>query len=304
MRLIINMLRVPNLLIIALTFYVLRYLVFFPVYREYSVLPGMTSVLYLLLVVSTILIAASGYISNDCFDVRSDRINKPGKHYIGELVKPGQALSMAILLSAFAIVLAILISVIMTNWLPAFLLFLATGVAWWYAVSLKRSFIWGNIAVSCMTAGTIAMAWLIENQFVKGPDEAIEKITGIVTAISIFAFLLSLLREIVKDTEDIEGDLLIHCRSIPIVKGIAFTKSVLAILAAITVSMLLITQINLAQASKTAAVVCLAIVVELPLVIFIIKLRKAISKTDYHRLSQLLKWIMVGGLLSIAAYNL
>ena len=83
MRTIFSMLRVPNLLIIALTFLLLRYLVFIPVYSGFSINPGMGSLHYMLMITATLLIAAAGYISNDYFDVITDRFNKPDKQYIG-----------------------------------------------------------------------------------------------------------------------------------------------------------------------------------------------------------------------------
>lgn len=301
MRTVLHMLRVPNLLIIALTFLMLRYLVFIPVYSAYSINAGMGTIHFIIMIVSTVLIAAAGYISNDYFDVASDRVNKPGKQYIGNQITPGSALATALFFSLAAFFLAIWLSMAIKSWLPATLLIVALAVVWWYAIQLKKSFLWGNLAVSCMTAGTIAMAWLIERQCSQIPTEPSGMITLIITAISIFAFLLSLLREILKDIEDVEGDKLIHCRSLPIVRGIPFTKATLLFFSSITLILLVIAQVYLLQSSGYFAVAWLLICVELPLVYFAITLRKAVVKTDYHKLSTLLKWIMVGGILTMVA---
>jgi len=301
MRTIFIMLRVPNLLIIALTFLLLRYLIFIPVYNSYSIISEMASMYYMLMITVTILIAVAGYISNDYFDVVTDSVNKPHKQYIGLQITARSALAAAFLSSLLASVLGIWLSVLMRSWLPGILFLLALTVAWWYALQLKKSFIWGNIAVAGMSAGTIAMAWLVENQASQVADKPFRIITGIVTAISIFAFLLSLLREIVKDMEDMEGDRLIHCKSIPIVKGIPFTKTLLLILAVITFILLIIAQIYLVQFSRFIAVGWLLIFVEFPLMYFIKSLKSAKIKADYHKLSTLLKWIMLGGLGSIIA---
>lgn len=301
MRTIFNMLRVPNLLIIASTFLLLRYLVFIPVYQAYSMAPEMGSLLYLLMITATILIAASGYISNDYFDVVTDRINKPDKQYIGVQITAGSALAAALSLSIFAIALAIWLTILMQNWLPAVILIIALAVAWWYAFQLKKSLLWGNIAVAGMSAGTIAMAWMIENQCSQVQGEPFRIITGIITAISLFAFLLSLQREIVKDIEDIKGDRLINCKSLPIVKGIPFTKTILLSITIITFILLIIAQIYLVQLSRIIAVVWLLICVEIPLMYFLMSLTSSKIKSDYHKLSTLLKWIMLGGMGSIIA---
>jgi len=301
MRTIFNILRVPNLIIIALTFLLLRYLVFLPVYSFYSVKAGMGSLHYLLMITATILIAAAGYISNDYFDVATDRINKPGKQYVNIKIPAGSVLSMALVLSLLAIILAIALSISIKSSLPALLLLFALAVAWWYAMKLKKSLMWGNIAVACMSAGTIAMAWLIENQYSHIGDEPSRIITGIITAITVFAFLLSLLREIIKDLEDIEGDKLINCRSLPIVKGIPFTKTIVLMLSEITLILLLISQLYLLEFSKYAAALWVLIGVEIPLILFLVKLKKADEKFDFHKLSQILKWIMLGGMGTIVA---
>lgn len=301
MRTIVNMLRVPNLLIIALTFLLLRYLVFIPVYSAYSVIAGMGSLHYLLMITATILIAAAGYISNDCFDVATDRINKPEKLYIGIRIPTGSALAMALILSFFAIILTIALSVFIRSLVPAALLLCALAIAWWYALKLKKSLLWGNIAVAGMSAGTVAMAWIIELQITQVPAGPFKIITGIIAAISIFAFLLSLMREIIKDVEDIEGDSLIKCRSMPIVKGILFTKALVLMLSLFTLVLLLIAQLILLESSIYLAAIWLLICVEIPLIFFLAALKKADKKADFHKLSTTLKWIMLGGIATIVA---
>lgn len=301
MRTIFTMLRVPNLLIIALTFLLLRYLVFIPVYSTYSIHPGMDSLSYLIMITATILIAAAGYISNDYFDVATDRINKPQKQYIGIHFTPGSTFAIALFFSFFSTVLAIWLAMIIRSWLPAVLLLSALIVAWWYALKLKKSLMWGNLAVASMSAGTIAMAWIIENQFSQVSGEPFRLITGIITFITIFAFLLSLLREIVKDIEDIEGDRLINCKSLPIVKGIAFTKATLLTISVTTLILLLVAQAYLLTHIRILAAIWLLIAVEIPFVYFLIKLGKADKKVDFHKLSSMLKWIMLGGMATIVA---
>lgn len=272
-----------------------------PVYARYSVSFGMDTLSFLLMVTSTILIAAAGYIVNDYFDIETDRINKPGKQSIDSRITPGTLLATSLLFSVIALILAIRLTLNLKIWIAEALLITALVVAWWYAVLLKKSLLWGNIAVSCMSAGTIAMAWIVESEASKSPAEASEHITRIIIAVSVFALLLSLLREIIKDIEDMEGDKLIKCRSLPIVKGIAFTKSALYIIAVITLILILVTQYLLLQSNKFTAAGWLLCFVQIPLIIFIRNLVKAKIKSDYHTLSTLLKWIMLGGLCTLVA---
>lgn len=301
MRAIIQMFRVPNLLIIVLTFLFLRYFLFIPVYSHYSIQLGMSKFDFFLMVVSTILIAAAGYMINDVFDIETDQINKPEKQYINRIITNRTAFICSLLLSLTALGLSIWLTVHLKIWIAAALLITALIVAWWYAVFLKKSLLWGNLAVSCMSAGTIAMAWIIENQSAQIPSEAALVITKIIISISIFAFLLSLMREIIKDMEDIEGDKLIKCRSLPIVKGISFTKFILYTISTFTLLLIVIIQFSLTDLSKLMAALWLFGFVEIPVLIFIRQLASARTKTNYHQLSLLLKWIMLGGLCTLIA---
>jgi len=295
------MLRIPNLLIIAFTFLLLRYLVFLPVYTAFDLEAGMGELNFLLMVTSTLLIAAAGYLSNDYFDIETDSINKPEKQHIGRGISAGSALAFSFVLSFVAVILAVFLTINIGSWIPASLLLFALFVSWWYAILLKKSFLWGNIAVSCMSAGTIAMAWLIEKQSSEVPQIASAIITSLIVGISLFAFLLSLMREIVKDIEDMDGDKLIGCQSVPLVKGIPFTTKLLYTFAAITFLFLLIAQFQLYQYSRFFAAIWLMVCVEIPLIYFILELRKAGTKQEFHKLSSLLKWIMLGGMSSIIA---
>lgn len=299
MRAIFNMLRVPNLLIIALTFFIVRYLVFIPVYAKYSIVPGMGNLQYSILIIITILIAAAGYIINDYSDIIADSVNKPAKQFIGKQITEGAALASSALLSFIAIIFSIWLSANLKNWLPVTFLLFALFVAWWYALQLKKTFVWGNIAVACMSAGTIALAWLIEKQVSPVPEKPAGIITSIVAAISIFAFLLSLMREIVKDIEDLEGDRLMQCHSLPIEKGIPYTKTIVSALAVLTILLLIIVQGYLLSSSGFITTGWLFIFVEVPLIYFGLGLKRAQKKADYQQLSTLLKWIMLGGIGSI-----
>lgn len=298
---ILYMLRIPNLLIIAFTFLLLRYLVFLSFYSAFDLEAGMGSLDFLLMVTATILIAAAGYLSNDYFDIETDSVNKPEKQHIGTKISQGSTLALSLLLSFAAMLLTVFLAFKIGSWIPAGLLLFALFVTWWYAMLLKKSFLWGNIAVSCMSAGTIAMAWIIEKQCSQIPQALSSIITNVIVGISVFAFLLSLMREIVKDIEDMEGDKVIGCHSVPLVKGISFTTKLLQTLAAVTFLFLLIAQVQLYQYSRYFAMLWLFVFVEIPIGYFLFKLNKAQSKIEFHKLSSLLKWIMLGGMGSIIA---
>lgn len=301
MRTIVNMLRIPNLLIIAFTLLLIRYFLFIPVYASAGIIPATTDLQYRLMIIATMLIAAAGYISNDYFDVIADCVNKPAKQYIGPRISGTTALAYAFILSTGSVAIAAWLAVSLQSLIPLLILATALAVAWWYAIHLKKSLLWGNIAVSCMSAGTIAMAWLIELTGSNLPGQASAVISRIVIAVGIFAFLLSLIREIVKDMEDVEGDRLLGCRSLPITIGIASTRKVLYVLSAVTAGLLIYTQVELIQGSRVIAAAWLMLAIEIPLLYFAIALGKSNTRNQFHKLSTLLKWIMLGGILTLIA---
>ena len=89
----IKLIRYPNLLIIVLTQYLFRYAIMIPILNIENIKPAFSDVDFALLVFSTILIAAAGYIINDYFDMRTDRINKPHKMIIGKYFSRRHCLS-------------------------------------------------------------------------------------------------------------------------------------------------------------------------------------------------------------------
>lgn len=299
MRLYFSMLRTANLLIIILTFLVLKHLVFVPIFDLYSVSEGLNYIQFSVMVTSTVLIAAAGYISNDYFDIQADLVNKPQKQYINRGMSAGKALAIAVLFSLFSILLSIWLSFTMHSMLPMLMLNTALIVSWWYAASLKRSMVWGNIAVSCLTAGTIVMAWIFEATCIQLPLQGSNYITLIVGAVSLFALLLTFIREVVKDMEDVEGDKVIGCKSLPIIKGSRYTKTVVYIVSFITIVLLASTQVLLLKQGFRVTTLYLMLFVELPIVWFMIKLRTTNNKAGFHYLSTSLKLIMLAGIFAV-----
>jgi len=263
----------------------------------------MDSVSFGLMVAITMIIAVAGYLGNDYFDIGIDRINRPDRPSVNGKLGGRFLLTTALMLSMLLIAGIVVLSFRMGMVIPALVLLLALGTVWWYAGILKKSFIWGNLAVSLMSSLTLGMAWFFEwlilNQ--KGTQLFETKsITQVSIGISFFAFLLSFKREIVKDMEDMEGDRLFGCRSLPIVKGIRSAKIVTWYLSFILLASLFYCQYWLLQQNFMMVAAWLILAVEVPIVIFMIQLRRAATTREFHRLSTLLKWIMVGGIASMA----
>jgi len=301
---IIRLIRLPNLLIIALTLYCFRYLVALPYYSIAGAGFQMDEISFALMVTVTMLIAVAGYLINDHYDREIDKINRPGRPSVSGSLPAASLPAMASLFSIASLAGMILLSIRMSSVIPALVLCTALITVWWYAMHLKKSLLWGNLAVAFMSSLTLGMAWLFEWMLmVRAATVSVDlnAISLIAFGITVFAFLLSLIREIIKDLEDLEGDRMFGCRSIPIVKGIRFTIRLVVILSMILFILLLVSQIYLIRHGMPVVAWWLAFAVEIPSGFFLYYLLHATARQDYHRLSSLLKWIMVGGIASMAA---
>jgi len=176
---------------------------------------------FYLLLISTLLIAAAGNIINDYFDVKADRVNKPKKLIIGKYIKRRWAIVMHWSFNLMGFILALYIGYELQNiWIPI-VSFLSINLLWFYSAYFKRKPLIGNVMVALLL-GVIPIYVLIFNEpnFFTLNDYLIVPIFYI----SILAFLMNLVRELVKDIQDVRGDLRLNAQTFPIKYGIKKTK--------------------------------------------------------------------------------
>ncbi|HLZ15388.1 MAG TPA: geranylgeranylglycerol-phosphate geranylgeranyltransferase [Cyclobacteriaceae bacterium] len=233
----------------------------------------------LVLSVSTITIAAGGYIINDYYDVKIDLINKPERVVIGKDVARRYALLSHSLLSMMGTALGFLL-----NWKIGVVNFFSAFLLWWYSNDLKRQPFIGNFVVALLTGLSIFLVNILYR--VHQP---------LVTIYALFAFAMTLVREVVKDAEDLKGDNSFGCRTLPIVWGIRKTKFFLySLLVVFFVSVIEINQFY-AQLPMYYFLTFLFV----PLVVWVIWLVRADTTKDFYRLSQWCKVIMLLGISSM-----
>lgn len=229
-----------NMVIIALTMYGLGW--FFDGLLG-SPSFGIQSLEFFLLVFSTTLIAAAGNIINDYFDVRADRINKPERLIIGKHVKRRIAIVTHVFINLIAFSIAVYLSVRMDTFGFAFIHLMSINMLWFYSMYFKRKFFIGNVMIAGLTAMVpLLVGYYYLHEIDTHPDlaknfndaliaiSAYYMVLVFTIAISGFAFVINLGREIVKDMEDIKGDEVLKARTIPIVLGIKSTRWVVTII--------------------------------------------------------------------------
>jgi 4-hydroxybenzoate polyprenyltransferase len=280
MRALPRLVRWPNLAIMLLSLVLVR---------GPLLLPGQplrTTVLaprFGLLVLAALLVAAAGYIINDYYDVKIDAINRPDRLVVGRVLRRRHAMLAHLLLSGVGVVLAAALS-----WRLGGVTLGAALLLWGYSARFKRIALVGNLSIAALTA---ALVLLPELQLLTGQRA--------VWLYALAAFLLTVVREIVKDIEDMRGDAQHDCRTLPLVWGVARSKWVagffLAWLGALVVGVVA----ELLALGRWPLAAWLLAFVALPMAWLGRLLWLADRQRHYRQLSAWCKGIMLAGVLSI-----
>ena len=324
----IKLIRLPNLLIIVLTQYAIRYAIIGPFLFKFS---GdmeidraglkMENLDFFLLSLSTVMVAAAGYIINDYFDVKVDRVNRPETILVGKHIKRRVAMGSHIVISSIAILIGVYLAYKIGNWQLALIQVLSVGALWYYSTMFKKQVLVGNVIVALLAGLVPLVAGLYElilqheysDETVNillfyleegTPFELIEYqlhrvLTGIlywVLGFSVFAFLSTVVREIIKDIEDYEGDKKYFSNTLAVVHGKQTAKVVAQVFTVIMIAAIGYLQYIQLQAKDTGSFMYFLFAIQAPLVYMIYKLQLAKEKKDFTKLSRYMKMVMLMGI--------
>lgn len=274
----LRLVRVQNLLIVVLTQYVAR--VYLVGGSRLTVWTLLTDVNQGLLSLSTVCIAAAGYIINDYFDIKIDIVNKPERVVIGRYLKRRVAIGA----HQFLNVLGCLIGLYLSRWV--FVLdVVSVSLLWFYSAYFKRQPFVGNLIVSFLTALSLLVLALYYRQH-----------TNLILGYALFSFCLTLVREIIKDMEDVKGDARFGCRTLPIIWGLRRTKYLLYMLIASFITALFV----IADSLGSARLGWIFMILLIPTAWLVYRLVLADTRRDFGYLSNLCKLIMLMGVISMA----
>lgn len=273
---ILKLVRWPNLLMMMISQYLAAIFLIGPASQYLSILRDLDLAFICL---GTISVAAAGYIINDYYDVKIDYINKPDRVVVGKLLKRRSAMFIHLGLNALGVVAGALVSLKI-----AVIDFIAAIWLWGYSNQLKRMPLVGNLSVALLSAMSIA---IVEIHYQSG--------NSLVYIYALFAFFISLIREILKDIEDLKGDQTFGCKTLPVIWGTRNTKYLLFLVIVLFVVCLL----QILKGIESQNIYLYFMVMIIPAIIFIYKLWIADTKRQFGQLSSFLKLLMLSGILSM-----
>lgn len=276
-----------------------------PVYAKAGLQPVIYGFNFVLLSLSTVFIAAAGYIINDYFDRNIDLINKPGKMVVDKIIHRRWAIVWHLVLSKTGIVIGFYLDITTKTFLVGVANAICVLLLFIHSISLKRKFLIGNVLISLLTAWVILVVTWCENYNIVNTRNGLhsEKIIRETFLFAGFAFIISLIREAVKDMEDIEGDRKNGNRTMPIVWGVNATKVFTAVWLIVLIVTLGIVQAYAAHLQWWLSIVYCVVLIITPLVLTFKNLYSAKTSEQFQSLSSLIKLAMLTGILSMIFFK-
>jgi 4-hydroxybenzoate polyprenyltransferase len=295
----LRLVRWPNLIFIAITQLLFYFCIYEPLYSKQDLRK------LFLLIAASVFISAAGYIINDYFDLNIDQINKPKKNVIDKIIHRRWAIIWHMFLSLSGIVLTGL-AVGLQQWYLVLANLACVILLWFYSTSFKRQLLIGNIVISFLTSWTILLlffAFAMPQYAFQTSDPTSIKYFRLAFLYGGFAFIISLVREAVKDMEDVEGDARYGCKTLPIVVGIRSTKLYVIIWIVVLAATLIILQLYILQFGWWHATLYGVLFVIVPLLYLLNNVRRASATGEFHAGSNLCKLLMFTGILSMIFFR-
>ncbi|MBA7582231.1 1,4-dihydroxy-2-naphthoate octaprenyltransferase [subsurface metagenome] len=304
-----RMIRFPNLVIIAITQYFIRWFILKPLLSVSNFKVQLNTLQFALLVLSTTLIAAAGYIINDYFDRKTDLINRPGRVIVGRMISRRYAMAFHVVFTLLGILAGAYLAYSIHRLSLTIVFIFVSGVLWFYSTTYKRQLLVGNIIISILVGMVPLLVLLFEfpllviryKLYILASGVNFDYLIFWVGSYAIFAFIVNLIREIIKDMEDFEGDYVFGRQTIPITWGMNTARWI--VIALIGIMIVPIVYLLVKHLSDKISFVYIVFFIIVPLIILAFGVNWASSKKQYHTLSQISKLIMLSGLVYCPVVN-
>ena len=301
-----RLVRGPNLLMMIIIMLLMRYALFLPLYNLAGIELQTPHLTFLLILCSTVFIAAAGYILNDFYDLKIDLLNKPSDRILGRSISATRGLIMVAFFNTLGLILGLAAAMLSGRVKLFFLFLLPVMLLYLYSRHWKRRPLTGNLAVAFLSALLLLIPWLFEVYIRMDHPESwtafirysgfMNTVTGGFTG---FAFLTTWIREMIKDMEDLPGDKAEGCRTLPITAGCKTTGRVISGLLVVTMGWLGIAQFWLYKHGYTESFLYYFLVQYM----FVRLYQIVPEEYDKEALTHASKWaklIMLAGILGMA----
>lgn len=298
-----RMIRYQNLLLLAGMQLVFRY----GFLELQAITPALADWQYAILVLATVSIAAAGYLINDIHDQETDRINKPDSVFVGKAMSEKAAYNWYFALNIIGVGAGFYLSNLIGR--PEFsAIFISiAALLHLYATNFKQSPLFGNFLVAILLATSVIIIGVYDLFPILSNENRplLSVLFQVLIDYAVFAFMINLLREIVKDLEDVDGDYNQGMNTLPIALGVARTSKAVFWISMIPNAVLAfyVNKFFIANNLWIAAAYSLVLVIA-PMIYFTIKMWQATTKKEFHHLANVLKFVILFGILSILVISL
>ncbi|MBR6304056.1 MAG: geranylgeranylglycerol-phosphate geranylgeranyltransferase [Paludibacteraceae bacterium] len=302
-----RLVRWSNLLFLAALIWLMEKWVTVPILDQAAFGEQLPGYILLLIMLAMVFIAAGGYVINDYFDVKIDRINRPDELIVTRSISKPSAMRLSMVLSGTGIICGIAAAGMLRSWTLGILFVIIPGLLWFYSSSYKRLFMVGNLIIALLAGVApmvVAMANVAILQLRYGTILAYttlpHDIYAWVGGFALFAFLLTWIREIIKDMQDQMGDRELECHSMPVVWGEKWTKVFVTGLIVLTIALVghlwyHVLPFPIGWSSLSTQYIALGIVT--PMICTLWLLWAAKIPSDYKTCQQVVKFTMLIGML-------
>ncbi|MDP4247999.1 MAG: geranylgeranylglycerol-phosphate geranylgeranyltransferase, partial [Bacteroidota bacterium] len=232
-----------------------------------------------------------------------DRVNKPDRLVIDKVIKRRWTIVWHWILSVAGVALGFYVSLKVHHAVVGLANLGCVILLWFYSTVFKRKLLIGNVIISLLTAWVILVLYVCEFRVALFQDPDYHPVLSRLFKFSIlyagFAFMISMIREVIKDIEDMDGDARYGCRTMPIVWGVNTAKVFAATWLLVLTGALIVIQFYVIQYSWWMLIAYSVLLLILPLLWILRKLYQAVTPADYHFLSSMIKAVMLTGILSM-----
>ena len=241
---ILKLVRYKNLIAIGVGQWLVYRALILPTLQMFGVNIVLPSWALWTIVGATLFIAAGGYVVNDYFDIKIDRINRPDSVIAGDVMEKRTVMRLYQVLTAVGVLAGLAVSVVLKNMTLGFVFVVVPGMLWFCSASYKRQLLIGNLIAAVSYALVPMMPLIAESGLLQDTYGELMQQTPVlaslyawVCAYALFTLLWAFIAEVVKDLRDEPGDREMECHTLPVVLGEKRARAVVVVLIAVALAL-------------------------------------------------------------------